>query len=76
MAVGAAGTYLQPDAGSQLLQALVFAGLFFSVALPSGFVWLVLGASMQVLLRDERSAKVFNGVMALALAFSVVMMFW
>ena len=76
VAVGAAGTYLQPEANSQLLQALVFAGLFFSVALPSGFVWLVLGASMQGLLRDERSAKVFNIVMALALAASVLMIFW
>jgi threonine/homoserine/homoserine lactone efflux protein len=76
VAVGAAGTYLQPDVGSQLLQALVFAGLFFSVALPSGFVWLVLGASMQGLLRDDRSARIFNGVMALALAVSVVMIFW
>jgi threonine/homoserine/homoserine lactone efflux protein len=76
VAVGAAGTYLQPKANSQLLQALVFAGLFFSVALPSGFVWLVLGASMQGLLRDERSARIFNSVMALALAASVVMIFW
>ena len=77
VAVGAAGTYLQPDAGSQLLQALVFAALFFSVALPSGFVWLVLGASMQRLLRDERMRRaVFNTVMALALAASVVMIFW
>ena len=76
VAVGAAGTYLQPEANSQLLQALVFAGLFFSVALPSGFVWLALGASMQGLLRDERSAKVYNTVMALALAASVLMIFW
>jgi threonine/homoserine/homoserine lactone efflux protein len=76
VAVGAAGTYLQPDAGSQLLQALAFACLFFAVALPSGFVWLVLGASMQGLLRDERSARIFNIVMALALAASVVMIFW
>ena len=76
VAVGAASTYLQPDAGSQLLQALMFAGLFFSFALPSGFVWLVLGASMQSLLRDERSAQIFNTVMALALAASVVMIFW
>jgi threonine/homoserine/homoserine lactone efflux protein len=76
VAVGAAGTYLQPDAGSQLLQALVFAGLFFTVALPSGFVWLALGASMQGLLRDEWSARIFNSVMALALAASVVMIFW
>jgi threonine/homoserine/homoserine lactone efflux protein len=76
VSVGAAGTYLQPDAGSQLLQAIVFAGLFFSTALPSGFVWLVLGASMQGLLRDERSARIFNTVMALALAASVLMIFW
>jgi threonine/homoserine/homoserine lactone efflux protein len=76
VSVAAAGTYLQADAGSQLLQAVVFAGLFFITALPSGFVWLVLGASMQGLLRDERSAKVFNTVMALALAASVVMIFW
>ena len=76
VAIGAAGTYLQPDTGSQLLQALVFAGLFFSVALPSGFVWLVLGAAMQGLLHDERSARIFNSVMALALAASVVMILW
>lgn len=75
VAVGAAGTYLQPDAG-KLLQALVFAALFFSVALPSGFVWLVLGASMRGLLHDEWTARIFNSVMALALAASVVMMFW
>ena len=45
-------------------------------ALPSGFVWLVLGASMQRLLRDERSVRIFNTVTALALAASVVMIFW
>ena len=76
VAIGAAGTYLQPDTGSQLLQALVFAGLFFSVALPSGFIWLGLGAAMQGLLHDERSARIFNCVMALALAASVVMILW
>jgi threonine/homoserine/homoserine lactone efflux protein len=76
VAIGAAGTYLRPDTGSQLLQALVFAGLFFSVALPSGFVWLALGAAMQGLLHDERSARTFNSVMALALAASVLMILW
>lgn len=76
VSIGAAGTYLQPDAGSQLLQALVFAGLFFITAIPCGFVWLVLGASLQGLLHDARSARLFNTVMALALAASVLMMFW
>jgi hypothetical protein len=41
------------------------------------FVELILsGASMQGLLRDERSARIFNSVMALALAASVMMIFW
>jgi threonine/homoserine/homoserine lactone efflux protein len=76
VAVGAASTYLQPDTGSQVLQALVLALLFFSVAFPSGLVWLVLGASMQGLLRNEQHARVFNITMALALAASVVMILW
>jgi threonine/homoserine/homoserine lactone efflux protein len=77
VSIGASGTYLQPDAGSQLLQAAAaFAGLFFITALPSGFVWLVLGASLQGLLRDVRTARLFNTVMALALAVSVLVIFW
>ena len=76
VAVGAASTYLQPDIGSQVLQSLVLAALFFIVAFPSGLVWLVLGASMQGLLRNERHARVFNIAMALALAASVAMILW
>ena len=76
VAIGAAGTYLQPDTGNQVLQALVLALLFFTVAFPSGLVWLVLGASMQGLLHNERHARVFNIAMALALAASVVMILW
>ena len=76
VAVGAASTYLQPETGSQLLQALVLAALFFTVAFPSGLVWLGLGASMQGLLRDERYARMFNIVMAIALAASVAMILW
>ena len=76
VAVGAASTYLQPEVGSQLLQALVLALLFFTVAFPSGLVWLVLGASMQGLLCNERHARVFNIAMALVLAASVAMILW
>ena len=76
VAVGAASTYLQPDTSSQVLQALVMALLFFTVAFPSGLAWLVLGASMQGLLRNERHTRVFNIAMALALAASVVMILW
>ena len=76
VAVGAASTYLQPETGGQLLQVIVFASLFFVVAVPSGLVWLVLGASMQGLLRDERYARMFNIAMAIALAASIVMILW
>ena len=76
VAAGAASTYLQPDTGNQVLQALVLALLFFTVAFPSGLVWLVLGASMQGLLRNEQHAQAFNIAMALALAASVVMILW
>jgi threonine/homoserine/homoserine lactone efflux protein len=76
VAVGAASTYLQPGAGSQVLQALVLALLFFTVAFPSGLIWLVVGASLQSLFRNERSTRVFNIAMAVALASSVVMILW
>ena len=76
VAVGAASTYLQPETDSQLLQAIALASLFFIVAFPSGLVWLVLGASMQGLLRDERYARIFNIAMALALAASIAMILW
>ena len=38
--------------------------------------WLVLGAFLQGLIRDERSTKVFNTVMGLALAASVLTILW
>lgn len=75
VAVSAAGTYLQAATGNAFLQALAFGVLFFAAALPSGLVWLVLGASLHTLLRDDRHARIFNIVMGLALALSVVMIF-
>ena len=48
---------------------------FFATALPSGLVWLALGATVHTLLRDERSARMFNIVMGVALAASVATMF-
>jgi threonine/homoserine/homoserine lactone efflux protein len=74
VAVGAAGTYLQATAGNPVVQAMIFAALFFAAAFPSGLVWLVLGAMVQRLLRDDRTMRIFNAVMGLALAASVVLM--
>jgi threonine/homoserine/homoserine lactone efflux protein len=75
VAVSAAGTYLQAATDNTLLQAAAFGALFFAAALPSGLVWLVLGASVHALLRNDRHARIFNIVMGIALALSVVMIF-
>jgi threonine/homoserine/homoserine lactone efflux protein len=59
----------------QLVQAVWFGSLFFVAALPSGLIWLGLGALMQEAPRDERKARAFNIAMGLTLAASVAMMF-
>ena len=68
--VSAASTYLQASE-SALLQSAWFAALFVAAATPSGFVWLLFGASMQRLLRSPRAARIFNIVMGASLAASV-----
>jgi threonine/homoserine/homoserine lactone efflux protein len=75
VAVSAAGAYLQATGQSPYAQAAAFGALFFTAALPSGLVWLTLGALVHRLLRDERTARTFNIVMGIALAASVTLMF-
>jgi threonine/homoserine/homoserine lactone efflux protein len=76
VAVGAVGTYLQTSTDNQLAQALAFGAIFFGAAFSSGLAWLLLGAMINRLLRDDRSARIFNIVMGLALAASVAMILW
>ena len=75
VAVSAAGTYLQAAADNALVQAVAFGVLFFAAALPSGLVWLALGASLHGLLRNDRYARLFNIAMGVTLALSVLMIF-
>lgn len=75
VSTSAAGAYLHEEGGA-LLQALAFAALFVAAALPSGFLWLAFGASLQRYLRDARTARIVNGVMAAGLAASVAMILW
>ena len=75
VAVSAAGTYLQAVSDNVLFQAMALGALFFAAAILSGLVWLALGASVHVLLRDDRSARMFNIAMGVALAASVATMF-
>ena len=76
VSASAAGAFLQTDANGALLQALSFAALFVSAALPSGLVWLAFGASMHRVLRSPRAARIFNIVMGASLAASVGFILW
>jgi threonine/homoserine/homoserine lactone efflux protein len=73
VAVSAAGTYLSPTAGGAVVQASALGGLFVLAALPSCFVWLAFGATVQRLLRSPRARRTFNLTMGGLLALSVVL---
>lgn len=74
VSAGAVATYLPgDDDGPALLRAAVFAVVFVSAALPSGFAWLAFGAAAQRFLRDPRRQRGFNIAMGLTLAASVAM---
>jgi threonine/homoserine/homoserine lactone efflux protein len=72
VSVGGVSTYLRPDAGNVFTQAMSFGLLFILAALPSCFIWLAFGASLQRYLRAERTAM-FNVGMGVLLAGAVVL---
>src|SRR5262245_14698599 len=57
VSVSAVGTYLHAQAGGALTQSLFFGLLFVLAALPSCFVWLAFGASLQRFLQTGRAAQ-------------------
>ncbi len=71
--VSAAGTFLNAEAGSSLLQAVFLSGLFVFAALPSCFLWLAFGATVQRILRSQRRLRVFNSAMGALLALSIAL---
>jgi threonine/homoserine/homoserine lactone efflux protein len=73
---GAVGAYLQPGEVSALLQSLSFAALFVLATIPSGFLWLAFGASMQRFMANAKAARAFNIAMAALLAASVMLILW
>ena len=72
VAASAAGTFLTTGAGSPLVQAALLGGLFALATLPSGFLWLAFGAGVQRALNNRRRLRVFNVVMGVLLALSIV----
>lgn len=73
VSASAAGTFLSAEAGSPLVQAASLGGLFVLAALPSCFVWLAFGATVQHVLRGRRRLRVFNIIMGALLALSIAL---
>ena len=73
VSASAAGTFLSTHAGSPIGQAASLGALFVLAALPSGFVWLAFGASVQHLLHSDRRLRTFNIVMGAMLALSIAL---
>lgn len=76
VSVSAVSIYLHPAAGTAFTQAIGFGLLFLLAALPSCFIWLAFGASVQHLLSTKRSARFFNIAMGILLAGSVLLFIW
>ena len=73
VSASAAGTFLSAGAGSPVVQSASLGGLFCLAALPSCFVWLAFGATLQHALGSSRRRKVFNIAMGALLALSIVL---
>jgi threonine/homoserine/homoserine lactone efflux protein len=71
--VSAAGTFLNAEGTSFLMQAVFLSGLFVFAALPSCFLWLAFGATIQRILYNQRRLKVFNVTMGALLALSIAL---
>jgi threonine/homoserine/homoserine lactone efflux protein len=76
VSASAAGTFLSAQAGSPVVQSALLGGLFFLAALPSCFIWLAFGATVQHVLHSPRRLRVFNITMAALLALSVALIVW
>lgn len=73
---GAVGTYFQAEAGHAFGQSVSLALLFIVAALPSCFVWLAAGASLQRCLRTERASRIVNVTMGALLGGSILLFIW
>jgi threonine/homoserine/homoserine lactone efflux protein len=73
VSVSAAGTFLSAEAGSPVVQSASLGALFFLAALPSCFLWLAFGATVQHVLRSRRRLRIFNIAMAALLALSIAL---
>jgi threonine/homoserine/homoserine lactone efflux protein len=73
VAASAAGTFLHTEAGSPVVQSVLLGGLFVLAALPSCFLWLAFGATVQHVLTSRRRLRAFNITMGALLALSIAL---
>ncbi|PYN57396.1 MAG: LysE family translocator [Candidatus Rokuibacteriota bacterium] len=73
VSASAGGTFLSAEGGSPIVQSAYLGGLFVAAALPSCFLWLAFGATVQRFLHDPRRLRVFNIAMGLLLAMSIAL---
>jgi threonine/homoserine/homoserine lactone efflux protein len=73
VSASAVGTYLHAEAASAVVQSTYFGLLFVLAALPSCFVWLAFGATVQRLLHTERALRTFNVAMGALLVGSIML---
>lgn len=71
IAGGAISAYTNSQA-SIYPQIFLIAFIFFLVAFPSVFMWLIFGNKLKLLLKNESSAQKFNYLMAFLLVLSVL----
>ena len=76
VSVSAVSVYLHPAAGTVFTQAMGLGLLFILAALPSCFIWLAFGASLQRFLSTKRTARIFNVTMGVLLAAAVLLFIW
>jgi len=72
VSTGAIGAYFHSDSSSVILYSAVFASLFFVAIVPSTLVWLLFGASLERLLAEPATARLFNRAMGFLLAISTL----
>ena len=73
VSVSASATYLNAASGSAVAQSALLGGLFVLAALPSGFLWLAFGATVQRLLHGRRALRAFHLALGALLALSVAL---
>lgn len=73
VSVSSSGMFLSAEAGSPIVQSAFLAGLFFLAALPSCFVWLAFGATVQHVLHSRRRLRIFNIAMGALLVLSIAL---